>query len=179
MESEAYLKAISEIPKDIQDDVIGSINIANEIQRALDKKGYSHADLARKMGKSESEISKWLTGLHNFTFKTVRKIERVLDTKLIMTSTEKIECYNEIIKVKEARIKYLESKVNKLENKSSGNIIWEKAAYGYTGMRTHILSYDIVEGMNTFVIDGNYKDDIHIKPSQKPKRFSFTRVTEK
>ncbi len=34
-------------------------------------------DLANAMGKTEAEISKWLCGFHNFTIKTISKIEAV------------------------------------------------------------------------------------------------------
>ena len=87
MASDAYLNALKEIPKEIQDDVIRSINIADEIYKVLQKQGKTSADLARKMKKSESEISRWMAGLHNFTFKTVEKIEEALGEKLIYTKS--------------------------------------------------------------------------------------------
>ncbi len=178
MASEAYLKAISEIPKDIRDDVIGSINIANEIQMALTKLNKSPADLARMMGKSESEISKWLTGLHNFTFKTVRRIENVLDTKLVMTSSEKLECYDEIIKANISKIRHLEGEINRLKGITTGNISWTKAVFGYKGMNTHILISGLNKGMNAFVIQGGHHDDIQLKTPREPQRYSFSRIHE-
>lgn len=43
----------------------------------------SKIDLAKKFGKSPSEITKWLSGNHNFTVDTLIEIERVLDIKLL------------------------------------------------------------------------------------------------
>ena len=40
-------------------------------------------DLAKALGKNESEISKWLSGSHNFTLKTIARIEDVLGDKLL------------------------------------------------------------------------------------------------
>ena len=44
---------------------------------------YIKKDFANKMHKRESEISKWMTGRHNFTMQTIAKIETALGCKLI------------------------------------------------------------------------------------------------
>jgi len=46
-------------------------------------KGMSQRDLARALGKSELEISKWLTGLHNLELKTIARIEEVLGEEIL------------------------------------------------------------------------------------------------
>jgi transcriptional regulator with XRE-family HTH domain len=44
----------------------------------------------KKLGKSEAEISKWLSGLHNMELKTIAKIENALDEEVLaVTSREK------------------------------------------------------------------------------------------
>ena len=40
-------------------------------------------DFARLLNKRDSEISKWLTGRHNFTTQTIALIETALGSKLI------------------------------------------------------------------------------------------------
>lgn len=55
-----------------------SIAIAKQINIILQKSGKSQAELAGLLGKSESEVSKWLRGSHNFTLKTLSKIEEAL-----------------------------------------------------------------------------------------------------
>jgi transcriptional regulator with XRE-family HTH domain len=65
-----------------------SMAISKLISEILDRKGLSQKDLADKLGKKESEISKWLRGTHNFTFKTIGKIESVLEESLIYTADE-------------------------------------------------------------------------------------------
>lgn len=119
MASKAYLKLMQEIPKDIQDDVRGSIDIANEIHRVLEMKGMSPADLAREMDKSESEISKWLTGQHNFTFKTVRKIAGALNEELLIAKSSKIDQYEDQLRKSERKIFLLKQKIKALEEKRS------------------------------------------------------------
>lgn len=48
--------------------------LADRIHFLLEKHHISQKQLAERLGKSESEISKWLSGGHNFTFHTLVKI---------------------------------------------------------------------------------------------------------
>ncbi|TVR89988.1 MAG: XRE family transcriptional regulator [Saprospirales bacterium] len=63
--------------------VDNSLDIAVEVNKILDEYGWTQKDLAKKLGKSESEVSKWLSGLHNLTLKSISKIEAVLGRKII------------------------------------------------------------------------------------------------
>ena len=60
-----------------------SFEIADRIDAVLKHKGMSQKDLALKMGKRESEISKWLTGRHNFTTNTLADISLALNEQII------------------------------------------------------------------------------------------------
>lgn len=60
-----------------------SLAMANYIESLLSIKGLKQKDLAGKTGKSEAEISKWLSGTHNFTLRSIAKIEAVLNENLI------------------------------------------------------------------------------------------------
>ena len=51
--------------------------MANYVECLLSDKGLKQKDLADKMGKSEAEVSKWLSGTHNFTLRSIAKIEAV------------------------------------------------------------------------------------------------------
>lgn len=113
MASKAYQKLMGQIPKEIQEEVKGNLDLADEIYLALEEQGKKAADLARLMGKSESEISKWLSGTHNFTYKTIRRIEAVLNVKLIMTRSSKIVAY-------EKRIDKLTKKIEALKSEKEG-----------------------------------------------------------
>jgi transcriptional regulator with XRE-family HTH domain len=69
--------------------------------------------LADALGKNASEISKWLSGLHNITLESITKMEAVFGADIIMTD----------IKAKE---KYGVKKAEKLE--ASGKIVVEAGA---------------------------------------------------
>jgi predicted XRE-type DNA-binding protein len=76
---------VAETPAETNNFVEHSLAIAHQIELVLDQKGMLQKDLAQAMGKTEAEISKWLCGFHNFTIKTISKIEAVLDAKIILT----------------------------------------------------------------------------------------------
>lgn len=60
-----------------------SFLIVNRIHEILTCKGYRQKDLAEKLGKKESEISKWMRGTHNFTIETLSSIETALGEPII------------------------------------------------------------------------------------------------
>jgi transcriptional regulator with XRE-family HTH domain len=61
-----------------------SSDLAAQISAYLVEKGWLQSDLAKNLGKNESEISKWLSGTHNFTVKTLASIENVIQKDLFI-----------------------------------------------------------------------------------------------
>lgn len=59
-----------------------SFDFSDRIQFLMESNNMDQRDLAEKLNKKESEISKWMSGSHNFTLKTLAKIEDVLGDKL-------------------------------------------------------------------------------------------------
>ena len=59
------------------------VEIGARIEEILKRKGWTQSDLAKAMGKRESEISKWLGGGHNFTIATLVKIETALGESIL------------------------------------------------------------------------------------------------
>lgn len=57
-------------------------NLANALESLLKNKGISKSEFAAKMGKSPSEISKWMSGKHNFTIDTLMEIAHALKVDL-------------------------------------------------------------------------------------------------
>lgn len=60
-----------------------SVAIANRIYEILEEKRMSQKAFARLMGKSETEISRWLSGTYNLTLATLRKISIALGENLL------------------------------------------------------------------------------------------------
>ena len=60
-----------------------SVAIANRIYEILEARGMSQKDLARRLGKTETEVSRWLSGTHNLTMATICKISAALDAEVV------------------------------------------------------------------------------------------------
>jgi transcriptional regulator with XRE-family HTH domain len=67
-----------------------SFDMSDRIQQLLDVNSMDQKDLAKRLNKKESEISKWMSGSHNFTLKTLAKIEDVLGDKLFVVISDEI-----------------------------------------------------------------------------------------
>ncbi|MEO8174287.1 MAG: helix-turn-helix transcriptional regulator [Sediminibacterium sp.] len=65
-----------------------SMEIAHHIYELMKQMGLKQKDLAEKMGKSEAELSKWLNGRHNFTIRSLAKLELALGSSVITTPNE-------------------------------------------------------------------------------------------
>lgn len=74
-----------------------NLAIANKIHEMLKERGLKPADLARMLDKKPSEISKWLTGTHTFTTKTITKIETVLGEDIIHIEAQKEYVYLKVL----------------------------------------------------------------------------------
>ena len=60
-----------------------NLAIATRIIEILRGQGKTQRNHARALGKSEYEIRKWLTGLHNLELRTIHKIEAALGEEVI------------------------------------------------------------------------------------------------
>ncbi len=63
-----------------------SVSIANRIYEILEENGMSQKDLAHILGKTETEVSRWLSGTHNLTLATISKISTALGQDIIQTT---------------------------------------------------------------------------------------------
>lgn len=71
------------VPTSVRRQVDISFHIVNRIHNILESKGLKQKDLAEKLGKNESEISKWMRGTHNFTIETLSSIEIALGEPIL------------------------------------------------------------------------------------------------
>ena len=70
-----------------------SVAIANRIYSILEQRGLSQKDFAQLMGKTETEVSRWLSGTHNLTISTISKITSVLREDIIVPATYSVSGY--------------------------------------------------------------------------------------
>jgi transcriptional regulator with XRE-family HTH domain len=71
--------------------------LAVRIYDAIKAKGWKKKDFAAAIGKKPSEISKWISGTHNFTADTLFDIERVLNIHLLQLESKPETIYRTYI----------------------------------------------------------------------------------
>lgn len=69
------------------------VTIANRVYKLMEEKGMKQRDLARAMGKTETEVSRWLSGTHNLTIATIAKMASVLGDDIIMPTQSNVQHY--------------------------------------------------------------------------------------
>lgn len=74
---------------EIEQFVEKNLAISEKVRMALEEKGWSKNHFAEVLGKNPSEISKWLSGTHNLTLKSIVKMEIALDLDLMNLNKEK------------------------------------------------------------------------------------------
>lgn len=82
-----FRECLEAIPEERKAEFELSFAIATRIDELLKRKGMTQRELAQKLGKKESEVSKWLTGRHNFTTNTLARISLALDTPIISVTS--------------------------------------------------------------------------------------------
>lgn len=78
-----FEECLSHVSNDVKLELDMSFALADKIDAALKERKISQKDLAKKMGKTEAEVSRWLGGTHNFTLRTIAKISDALGINLI------------------------------------------------------------------------------------------------
>jgi transcriptional regulator with XRE-family HTH domain len=68
-----------------------SVAIANRIYEILETKGMTQKDLAKRLGKTETEVSRWLSGTHNLTLSTICKISAALEEEIVSVPHQVLE----------------------------------------------------------------------------------------
>ena len=83
IQNDLFRQCLAAIPAEQKAEFELSYGIAERISEILKSKGLTQKEFAGQLNKRESEISKWLTGRHNFTMQTIAKIETALGCRLI------------------------------------------------------------------------------------------------
>ncbi len=83
MKSKVAERMMAKMPEDVKIFVDKYADIVVRINQLLKEKGYSQKDLAEKLDKRPSEISKWLNGDHNFTLRSIAKLEAELGETIL------------------------------------------------------------------------------------------------
>lgn len=82
--AQLFDECLATVPNDVKMELDMSFTIADKIDMILREKNISQKQLAKKMGKTEAEVSRWLGGTHNFTLRTIAKISEALGESLLI-----------------------------------------------------------------------------------------------
>ena len=74
---------LGELPLEVQTRTKLSLAIANRIENLMREKGYSKKQFADQLGKRPSEITRWLSGQHNFTVSTLAMLSAFFGKSII------------------------------------------------------------------------------------------------
>ncbi len=96
-----------------------------KINVSLHEKNWSQKTLAEKLGKNQSEISKWLSGAHNLTLMSICKIEAELGISLIEIVPTNLNSAKTI----QGQIFILKNKLNSINEKK---LVFEKSVFEVT-----------------------------------------------
>ena len=78
-----FQECLAEIPQAQRAEYEMCQRIADRVADIMHDQHLTRRDLARKTGKRESEITRWLTGRHNFTMRTLSLISTALNEPII------------------------------------------------------------------------------------------------
>lgn len=90
---------LAKITPEEHERTVNQMMMAARIEDGITAKGWSKGEFAKKMGKTPSTISLWLSGTHNFTLDILTDIQRVLGIQLLCVEDHK-PIVKEIVQIK-------------------------------------------------------------------------------
>lgn len=73
----------SQVPPEIKEEINLSFAISNKIDALMQERGLSKKQFADQIGKRPSEITRWLSGQHNFTVSTLAMLSSFFGKSII------------------------------------------------------------------------------------------------
>jgi len=58
--------------------------ITDRVYGIMEREGINQKELAHRLGKQESEVSRWLNGLHNLTLRNIARLNVALGHKVVV-----------------------------------------------------------------------------------------------
>ena len=80
---EEYNQIVASIPPSIRAEVDLEMSISTRIYELMTQRGLSKAEFARSIGKRPCEVTKWLSGQHNFTVATLAMLSTFFGQPII------------------------------------------------------------------------------------------------
>lgn len=84
--SKTLEEMLGPIPANVKEEVDLSFEISDRINALMRQRGLSKKQFADAIGRRPSEITKWLSGQHNFTIATLAMLSSFFGQPIIMVS---------------------------------------------------------------------------------------------
>ena len=81
--NDKFKQMVANVPTDVMTEVDMSFAIANEINALMQERGLTKKQFADALNKKPSEVTKWLSGQHNFTLRTIAMLSAFFGKPLI------------------------------------------------------------------------------------------------
>lgn len=78
-----YREMVEQVPAEIKYEIELSFAISNKIDALMKERGLSKKQFADQIGKRPSEITRWLSGQHNFTLSTLAMLSAFFGQSII------------------------------------------------------------------------------------------------
>jgi len=78
-----YREMVCQVPPEIKEEINLSFAISNKIDALMRERGLSKKQFADQIGKRPSEITRWLSGQHNFTVSTLAMLSSFFGKSII------------------------------------------------------------------------------------------------
>lgn len=78
-----YQEMVGQVPQDIKEEINLSFAISNKIEALMQERGLSKKEFADQIGKRPSEVTRWLSGQHNFTLSTLAMLSTFFGKSII------------------------------------------------------------------------------------------------
>lgn len=78
-----YKEMVAQVPAQVKEEINLSFAISNKIVFLMHEQGLSKKQFADKIGKRPSEVTRWLSGEHNFTIATIAMLSTFFGKPII------------------------------------------------------------------------------------------------
>lgn len=78
-----YMDMVRQVPDEIKEEINLTFAISNKIDELMRERGLSKKQFADQMGRRPSEITRWLSGQHNFTVSTLAMLSAFFGKSII------------------------------------------------------------------------------------------------
>ncbi len=78
-----FKETVAKSAPEIKEEIRLTMGVSDKLDALMHEKGLSKIELAKALGKRPSEITRWLSGQHNFTLRTIALLSTFFGESLI------------------------------------------------------------------------------------------------